>query len=185
MGKEGEMKEEKNGFIRVIHFNPAWDRTDPNSDKNYGISDVELLFTLFKGDKGVEFCLGTNWHLPHVFRRRMDYLKRSILMGKEDYLWNSEAKEFLEEVCLWDLNHEKEEYDDWHEFDLSKPELLTRLKEIWTDAPKVYYYWIPHFDKDDYNHSAQDEVWNIFLTQGEEALWKRLEEVYEEYFGTK
>lgn len=51
---------------RIIRFEPAYDRRDPDPLKNYGIHGVNLLFVL-KGEKGaVQFLLFTNWYLPHV-----------------------------------------------------------------------------------------------------------------------
>lgn len=51
---------------KITQFMPAFDRRDPNPDKNYGIHGVDLRMVL-KGDKGaVQFVLFTNWQLPHV-----------------------------------------------------------------------------------------------------------------------
>jgi hypothetical protein len=164
------MKEEKNGFIRKIIFYPAWDRTDPDPSKNYGISDVEIRFVLIKDDKAVELQVGSNWHLPHVFQRRVDYMKKAILFGKEQFLWDTEAKEFLFEVCLYDTKHEKIEEDDWHEFKIENSEIYLPYE---FNSPVVYYFWLPNKEK---------AVWPKFVTEGEETLWIELEKIYTKYF---
>lgn len=51
---------------RITEFTPAWDRRDPDPNKNYGIHGVELRMVL-KGKLGaVQFVLYTNWYLPHI-----------------------------------------------------------------------------------------------------------------------
>jgi hypothetical protein len=51
---------------RIVTFEPAFDRRDPNPAINYGIHGVSLRFVL-KGPEGaVQFLLYTNWQLPHV-----------------------------------------------------------------------------------------------------------------------
>lgn len=51
---------------RIVEFSPAFDRRDPNPNKNYGIHGVDLRMVL-KGPLGaVSFLLFTNWQLPHV-----------------------------------------------------------------------------------------------------------------------
>lgn len=60
------MREQVNGFERILEFRPAFDRRHPDPSKNYGIHGVEMRW-LLKGSEGtVQFLLYTNWHLPHV-----------------------------------------------------------------------------------------------------------------------
>lgn len=61
---------------RIVEFNPAFDRRDPDPSKNYGIHGVTIRF-LLKGDNGVvQFVLHTNWHLPHVTKETLAKCKR-------------------------------------------------------------------------------------------------------------
>jgi hypothetical protein len=54
------------GLERIVTFEPAFDRRDPDPSKNYGIHGVALRMVL-KGPEGaVQFLLYTNWQLPHV-----------------------------------------------------------------------------------------------------------------------
>src|SRR5262245_11869453 len=52
-------------LTREIRFDPAWDRSSPDPQRNYGISGVSIWFFL-KGPKGaIQFHLLTHWMLPH------------------------------------------------------------------------------------------------------------------------
>ena len=51
---------------RITKFSPAFDRRDPDPNKNYGIHGVDLRM-IVKGEHGaVQFVLYTEWMLPHV-----------------------------------------------------------------------------------------------------------------------
>src|SRR5438309_1017514 len=51
---------------RIVEWEPAFDRRDPDPNKNYGIHGVSVQFIL-KGPKGAtQFVLFTNWHLANV-----------------------------------------------------------------------------------------------------------------------
>ena len=51
---------------RITEFTPAFDKRNPDSNKDYGIHGVDLRMVL-KGMLGaVQFVLYTNWQLPHV-----------------------------------------------------------------------------------------------------------------------
>jgi len=60
---------------RIVEFSPAFDKRDPDLEKNYGIHCVTLRMTL-KGQRGaVQFVLFTGWQLPHIrdeFKGRAD-----------------------------------------------------------------------------------------------------------------
>jgi hypothetical protein len=53
-------------FTRNIRFEAAWDRTNPDPKKNYGVHGVHIWFELTRDGKGLTFSISTNWHLPHV-----------------------------------------------------------------------------------------------------------------------
>jgi len=53
-------------FEKVVIFEPAYDKRNPDPSKNYGIHGVNMRFVL-KGELGsIHFCVFTNWHLPEV-----------------------------------------------------------------------------------------------------------------------
>lgn len=60
-----KVSETVGNFIRHVYFVPAFDKRDPSPNKNYGISDVKLVFAL-QGEKGtITLALFTNWYLPN------------------------------------------------------------------------------------------------------------------------
>lgn len=55
---------------KEITFEPAFDKRDADSKKNYGVHGVTLRF-VYGDEKGyVQFVLYTNWHLPEVTAER-------------------------------------------------------------------------------------------------------------------
>ena len=53
-------------LIREIRMRPAYDKRNEDPSKNYGVHGAELGFYL-RGEAGaVQFIIFTNWHLPHV-----------------------------------------------------------------------------------------------------------------------
>ncbi len=51
---------------RIVQLHPAYDRRDPDPNRNYGIHGVDLRM-IVKGKNGAtQFVLYTGWHLPHV-----------------------------------------------------------------------------------------------------------------------
>lgn len=56
------MKEEE--FVREVTFLPAWDKRDPNPNKDYGVHNVELVMVLKHPPTktAVQFVLFTGWH---------------------------------------------------------------------------------------------------------------------------
>lgn len=53
---------------REVSFRAAYDKRDPDPNKNYGVHGVDIFFVL-RGEQGaITFCLFTDWVLPHVAR---------------------------------------------------------------------------------------------------------------------
>lgn len=154
---------------RKLIFQPAFDRTDPDPKKNYGVGCLELLFMVF-GDKGaVQLQLLTQWYLPHVMDRRLESLKQDIRMGKEDFL----LKDFIEphpiDLCYFrpDRSNEDETF-----FDKGVPYFM--------DGASCYYGY-KYLDADE--RVAKDVAFRKLVDEGDEALWKYLEDYYVEVFG--
>lgn len=54
------------GFERIVEMSPAFDRRNPDPNKNYGIGSVRIKFVL-KGEHGAtHFMFSSGWYLPHV-----------------------------------------------------------------------------------------------------------------------
>lgn len=52
---------------RITEWEAAWDKSDPDPSKDYGIHGVECRWVV-KGPRGaIQFLIYTNWMLPHVW----------------------------------------------------------------------------------------------------------------------
>lgn len=55
-------------FERLFTVHAAYDKRDPEPEKNYGIHGAEMRWVVRKkGEGAVQFLLFTNWQLPEVF----------------------------------------------------------------------------------------------------------------------
>lgn len=154
---------------KVLFF-PAWDKTDPDPNKNYGVSDVRIKFLVI-GNKGiVEFDLSTNWYLPHVVDRRLEALKKDVYQQKEDFLLRTWIAPYPLDVCYYSLDQLS--VDDTH-FD-------SGLSYVFDHKPCFYGY---KYEDEDGSLWTPEYVYNQFLLYGDDAIWKYLEKYYIETFG--
>ena len=140
---------------RIVEFSPAYDKRDPNPNKNYGIHGVDLRMYL-KGEKGVvQFVLYTNWHLPHV---QDELIKRAV--GKDEL-----HIEMISKPMPADLGYHsyKPRYEDQYKTD--NCELL--------DGHECYY---------DGSSLNAYEIYDVLLKEGSEGVWRELEEYYNQLF---
>lgn len=150
-------------------FRPAFDRTDPNPKKNYGVGCLDIRF-LVEGEKGmVEFQLLTNWYQEHVMKRRMDSLRKDILSGKEDFLVRRFTEPFPADICYFSPTRISEDDSEW----------LDGVRYFRDGAPCYYGYKY----SDENGFVAKDVAFRLLVDYGDEALWKYLEEYYVEVFG--
>ena len=134
---------------RIIEWSPAWDKSDDDPKKNYGIHGMDLKF-LLKGDKGViQFVIYTNWQLPHVRKEWDEKVNAHLLqpipadVGYHSPIPMYEGQEPIQEECGY------------------------------LDGKTCYY---------DGSGLYAQKVFDIFVTDGEEAMWKTLEEEYRQRF---
>jgi len=154
---------------RKIMFMPAFDKINPDPSKNYGIGCLELRFIL-EGEKGViEFQLLTNWYQEHVMKRRFEFLKKDVWSGKKDFLIRGFLEPFPVDICIWSLSKR-------HEDCLFFEEGVSYV----FDGKPCYYDYIYRDNNDDVAH---DVAYRKLVDDGEESLWKYLEEQYVEAFG--
>ncbi len=70
-------------FKKKITFLPAFDRTDPDPKKDYGVNGVEFIFFLI-GERGIiQFRASTNWMLPHVQKSLDEKTMHDISCGAQ------------------------------------------------------------------------------------------------------
>jgi hypothetical protein len=140
---------------RIVTFEPAYDKRDPNPSKNYGIHGVNLRFVL-KSDKGaVQFVIYTNWMLPHVTQEllrkansklsiEMNFLPMPADRGYHSPIPRYEGQNIVSESCEY-LN--------------GKP---------------CYY---------DGSGLAAEDIYKRLVAEGDSAVWEELEAYYEQTFG--
>lgn len=148
-------------FEREIIFTPAFDRRHENPSKNYGIHGVDMRWIL-KGEEGaVQFDVYTNWHLPHV----VEEMDEKILNNRS-----------LDRIDLKITYHPMPEYIGYH-----SPKPLYEGQEPMSQECEYVngecYYGGSRL------HAKK--VFEIFVKEGGEAVWKYLEEYYQEIFKTE
>lgn len=65
-------------YKKELVFTRAFDKRDPDPEKNYGIHGMEMIFLLSGKLATVQFVLYTNWQLPHI---QQEYADRALNQG--------------------------------------------------------------------------------------------------------
>lgn len=148
-----------------IIFLPAWDKSDPDPTKDYGVNCINIKFLVI-GNRGVvEFDLSTNWYLPHIIKRRLEHLKQDVFIGKEDYLLTSKMSPYPLDICYYSLERISED-DTYFESGLSY---------VFDHKPCYYGY---RYEDEGKEVWTTDFVYNLLLERGDGAVWDYLENYY-------
>jgi len=141
-------------FIREITIEPAFDRRNTDSEKNYGVHGCNLRFVL-KGSLGaVQFLLMTNWHLPHVTK---EFLQKPV----NDLI--EIAVRFLPMPADLGYHSPKPMYKGQKSMGPCK----------YLNGKPCYY---------DGSGLNAEPVFELMLKEGSEGVWKKLEEYYKATF---
>lgn len=146
-----------------IVFSPAWDRTDPDPKKNYGVQDV-VIFFLVIGEKGItEFQLSTGWHLSVVEDRREKWYL--------EHWWNHKSAS----RDLWRLSFPVD-VCRWSKTKLSEDDIeMSGISRVF-DGGICYYGYR-------YENPSPEDVYQALVTKGDDGVWNILEKYYCEEFG--
>ena len=139
-------------MIKEIVFYPAYDKTDPDPKKNYGVNGVEMAFFL-KGEHGaIQFKVLTNWNLPHV-QKRMDSMKLNSI----PYMFHKPMPS--------DIGYHSRvpQYDGQEKMTDNCPII----------GGECYY---------DGSGLQAEKVFDILVEEGSEGVWKYMENDYEDRF---
>lgn len=141
---------------RITELTPAWDRTDPDPNKSYGIHSVELRMVL-KGPLGAtQFVLYTNWHLPEVSTR---LLQRPIeVIGSDPH---------------WSVRPQPADVGYHSPTPRYEGQPCTQEECEYLDGKPCYY---------DGSGLAAEDMYVVLLREGSEGVWRELEEQYKELF---
>lgn len=143
---------------RIITFEPAYDKRDPNPRKNYGIHGVTLRFVL-KGDKGaVQFVIYTNWMLPHVTQELVH--KASSKSDITSYIESC----FLPMPADRGYHSLTPRYED--------QSIVSESCE-YLDGKPCYY---------DGSGLAAEDIYKRLVSEGDSAVWEELEAYYKQTF---
>ena len=157
---------------RKILFSHAWDKTDPDPSKNYGVSDLGIFFVVFDNDKFVSFEISTNWYQKHVMDRRLEYLKHDVWAGKKDFLLMSSMSPYPIDVFYISPNRLSEDDNYWEDgyskFGVTDP----------------CYYGYRYTEEEDKYYTTDYLYWKL-INEGDEPVWKWLENYFVETFGDK
>jgi hypothetical protein len=148
-----QKEKQMNEFTRQVKFYPAYDKRNSDPKKNYGIHGVDMRF-LLTGEKGViQFVIFTNWYLPNV---------------KEEF----EAKRQFSQYNAFtpmpaDVGYHS--YTPMYEGQNVASESCEYLggKPCYYDGSGLY----------------AETVFDVLVKDGDEAVWKLLEESYYDHFG--
>lgn len=134
-------------FRKEIVFHPAWDKRDPDPNKNYGIHCVDMCFYLH-GKKGViQFVVFTNWFLEQnrehseIDQYPFKYWQSPMPsdLGFHSYVPVYEGQHLLTESCP--LLHSKPCYYDGSTLN-AEPVFETLIREgsegVWKELKRYY-----------------------------------------------
>jgi hypothetical protein len=87
---------------REITIRPAYDKRDPNPNKNYGIGACRLFFSV-TGPKGaITINFGTNWYLQSTIKEYKDKFKMDLYSTEPIKAWS------------WDYHSKKRMFKGQH-----------------------------------------------------------------------
>ena len=149
-------------FERIVKFEPAYDRRNPDSSKDYGIGAMRIRFVL-RGPKGaIQFLIGTDWY-PFAIQPEIDAKKHA---------WDRANPPIRHRVRPngWDVGYHS-----------PKPmykgqETITKTCPDLADQPCYY---------DGSGLRADEWIKDILLPQGSDGVWQALETEYHVLFTKK
>lgn len=139
-------------FTRKIVFHPAFDKRSQDPKNNYGIHGAEIQFQLIGPEGGITYTIFTNWHLPHV---------------QEE----TDRKELSSESYLRYMFHKPQTAGlDGHwktpQYSEKEPHLSCLITggQCYSDGTSI-----------------TKDVFDLLIAEGDEALWKLLEQRYNDW----
>lgn len=153
-------------FIKTITFEPAYDKRHPDPKKNYGIHGVEILFLLRGALGATQFRLSTGWLLPETVGADED--ERGLGTGSHSYSRGlSERSTAIYYPSPSDLGYHSP-------------------KPIYEDQTMIQED-CPYIDGPCYYDGSGLNAWRPFkalLREGNEGVWRVLEDYYNETFAS-
>lgn len=145
---------------KIIQITPAFDKRHRDPKQDYGIHGVDFRFIL-KGKYGAtQFVIFSNWHLPHVRQAQDTHILRKCKAG------------LIDQIDLDIYFHPMPADKGYHSL---VPQYDGQQKYPCDLFPQGCYY-------DGSGLNAQS-LFDSMLQEGDKAIWRILEEYYNELFG--
>jgi hypothetical protein len=141
-------------FEKLITLSPAYDKRHSDPKKNYGIHGVDLKFVLVGDEGATQFLVFTNWYLPHVSKE---------LLAKASS--NREIELFFTPLPADIGYHSKTSHYVGQE----------PIEQECEYTKGICYY--------DGSGLAAERVYKVLLEEGDEGVWRELEDYYNDIFG--
>lgn len=159
---------------KITTISPAWDKRDPNPEKNFGIHCCDLRMVL-KGELGaVQFVLMTGWFTKEVRERSLGISNMYPLPA--DLGYHSPKPMYEGHTRIGEMKYEFLRED--------KVEGLPGVKETKVpeeDLPICEYLGCPcYYDGSGLNAT---KVFDILTEKGSDGVWEYLEKYYIDIFG--
>lgn len=143
------MSEKVGKFERSVHWRPAFDKRSSDPKKNYGVHGLELQFRLKGPEGGITFLIFTNWMLPHV-QAETD---AKPLTGRNPWLFHKPMPAGV------DGHWKTPQYIEQRAIQCCE---LTG-GDCYSDGSAL----------------LSNDLFDLLVAKGDQAVWKRLEELYE------
>jgi len=141
-------------LTREVHFSPGYDKRSTNPNKNYGISGMHIYFIL-KGELGaINFSMLTQWYPKYVQEELFN-------KGTLQYSW------FEPQPMATDLGY----HTTYPQYDGQE---ISHESCAFLNGRPCYYGG---------STLNAEPIRDIFLTEGDEGVWRELELRYIEEFG--
>lgn len=145
-------------LVRRVIFTPVRDRRNPDPSKDYGLHSIGVYFMLY-GDEGiVEFQICSRWLTPEL-HKEIDPIAALKIVENPEVAPLYRA--YPADVCVWRKIR--------HSSDCLEMYGIARV----FDGGTCYY---------DYKPGGADEAYMILCNEGDEGVWKYLEDYYNEQF---
>lgn len=133
-------------FKRKVVFRPAFDKRSTDPKKNYGVHGADIQFQLIKDGEGITYTIFTNWMLPNV---QAETDTREPDEGHLRYMFHKP----LTAGC--DGHWKKPQYEGQS----ALPNCSITGGDCYCDGTDI-----------------TDDLFDLLVAEGDEALWKKLEE---------
>jgi hypothetical protein len=153
---------------RITKITPAWDRRDPDPEKNYGIHGCDLRMVLVGELGAVQFVLMTGW-FTNAVRAEKGTGVGNLYPLPADLGYHSPVPMYDGQTRIGELVFDKGDI-------LKEP---TKIPE--KDLPNCEYLGKPCYY--DGSGLAAEETFDILTSEGSDGVWKHLEKYYIARFG--